>query len=133
MMIGGMSCKLLCSGASRSAEGFELAEAGVEGANARSALGCTQVTADRPLADQLKRENRLSFSLAGGHNAMKYAYEVQSDATKTVHAFSDEASRVQWIAASPSARCVLSGNSKEVKGALYRETVISTCSREKEI
>jgi hypothetical protein len=64
---------------------------------------------------------------------MKYAYEVQSDGTKTVHVFADESSRVQWIAACPSARGVLSGNSKEVKAALYRETVIFTSLREKEI
>ena len=56
---------------------------------------------------------------------MKYAYEVQSDGTKTVHAFSDEVSRAQWIAASPSARGVLSGNSKEVKSGLYRGAIIS--------
>ena len=37
---------------------------------------------------------------------MKYAYEVQPDGTKTVQAFPDEASRVQWIAASPSNRGV---------------------------
>jgi len=55
---------------------------------------------------------------------MKYAYEVQPDGTKTVHAFADESSRVEWIAAGPSARGVLSGNSREVKAALYRETVI---------
>lgn len=55
---------------------------------------------------------------------MKYAYEVQSDGTKAIHAFADEASRVKWIAANPSARGVLSGNSKEVKAALYRDTVI---------
>jgi hypothetical protein len=54
---------------------------------------------------------------------MRYAYEVQSDGTKTVYAFADEFSRVHWIAASPSARGVLSGNSREVKTALYRDTV----------
>jgi hypothetical protein len=55
---------------------------------------------------------------------MKYAYEVQSDGTKAVHVFADDSSRVQWIVASPLARGVLSGNSKEVKGALYRGTAI---------
>ena len=55
---------------------------------------------------------------------MRYAYEVQSDGTKTVHAFPDEPSRLQWIVASPSARAVLSGNSREVKTALYRDTVV---------
>ena len=64
---------------------------------------------------------------------MKYAYEVQPDGTKTVHVFADESSRVQWIAASGSTRGTLSGNSKEVKGALYRDTVISASLREKEI
>jgi hypothetical protein len=54
---------------------------------------------------------------------MRYAYEVQSDGTKTVHAFPDEASRVQWIAAAGSTRGVLSGNSREVKTALYRGDV----------
>lgn len=56
---------------------------------------------------------------------MRYAYEVQSDGTKAVHAFADEASRGQWIAACPSGRGALSGNSREVKAALYRDTVIS--------
>jgi hypothetical protein len=55
---------------------------------------------------------------------MKYACEVQSDGTKTVHAFPDESIRVRWIAASPSTRGVLSGNSREVKTALYRGKVI---------
>ena len=55
---------------------------------------------------------------------MRYAYEVQSDGTKTVHAFPDEPSRLQWIADCPSARGVLSGNSREVKTALYRDTVV---------
>jgi len=64
---------------------------------------------------------------------MKYAYEVQSEGIKTVHVFADESSRVQWIAASPSARGVLSGNSREVKAALYRGAAIFTCLREKEI
>ena len=64
---------------------------------------------------------------------MKYAYEVQSDGTKTVHVFADESSRVEWVAANPSARGVLSGNSKEVKAALYRDTVIFASLREKEI
>jgi hypothetical protein len=54
---------------------------------------------------------------------MRYAYEVQSDGTKTVHAFPDESSRLQWIAASTSNRGVLSGNSREVKTALYRGEV----------
>lgn len=61
---------------------------------------------------------------------MKYAYEVQADGTKTVYVFADEAIRGQWIAASPSARGVLSGNSREVKAALYRDTVISADLRE---
>jgi hypothetical protein len=55
---------------------------------------------------------------------MRYGHQVQPDSTKTVHVFTDEASRAQWIAACPSARGVLSGNSREVKGALYRGTVI---------
>jgi hypothetical protein len=55
---------------------------------------------------------------------MRYGCEIQPDGTKTVHAFTDEASRGQWIAACPSARGVLSGNSREVKGALYAGTVI---------
>ena len=55
---------------------------------------------------------------------MRYGYEIQPDGTKTVHVFADESSRVQWIAASPSARVGLSGNSKEVKAALYRGTMI---------
>jgi len=55
---------------------------------------------------------------------MKYGFEVQQDGTKTVHVFPDEASRAQWIATSPSARGVLSGNSREVKTALYRGTVV---------
>jgi hypothetical protein len=54
---------------------------------------------------------------------MRYAYEVHADGTKTVHAFADESSRVQWIVACPSARGVLSGNSREVKTALYRGDV----------
>jgi len=57
---------------------------------------------------------------------MKYAYEVQSDGTKTVHAFADEASRAQWIAASGSTRGVLSGNSREVKAALYRGLIFAS-------
>ena len=56
---------------------------------------------------------------------MKYAYEVQSDGAKTVHVFPDEMTRAQWIAARPSPRGVLSGNSREVKAALYRTTAIS--------
>jgi hypothetical protein len=55
---------------------------------------------------------------------MRYAYEVQSDGTKTVHAFPDESIRVRWIVACPSTRGVLSGNSREVKTALYRDTVV---------
>jgi hypothetical protein len=55
---------------------------------------------------------------------MKYAIEVQSDGTKAVYAFADEANRAQWIAACPSTRGLLSGNSKEVKAALYRGNVI---------
>ena len=55
---------------------------------------------------------------------MRYGYEVQRDGTKTIHVFTDETTRTQWIAASPCARGFLSGNSKEVKAALYRGTVI---------
>jgi hypothetical protein len=55
---------------------------------------------------------------------MRYAYEVQSDGTKTVHAFPDESSRLQWIVTCPSVRGVLSGNSREVKTALYRGDVV---------
>jgi len=55
---------------------------------------------------------------------MRYGYEVQSAGTKTVHAFADECSRVQWIAAGASTRGILSGNSREVKAALYRDTVV---------
>lgn len=55
---------------------------------------------------------------------MKYGYEVQQDGTKAVNGFADESSRVRWITAFPSARGVLSGNSQEVKAALYRDTVI---------
>ena len=64
---------------------------------------------------------------------MKYAFEVQSDGTKTVHVFADESRRAQWVAACPSARGALSGNSREVKSALYRGTVISPSLQEKEI
>jgi hypothetical protein len=64
---------------------------------------------------------------------MKYACEVQSDGTKTVHAFPDQSSRLLWIAASQSARGVLSGNSREVKTALYRGSVIFASLQEKEI
>ena len=56
---------------------------------------------------------------------MRYGYEVQSDGTKAVHVFADESSRVQWIAACPSARGFLSGNSRAVKAALYRGAAIS--------
>ena len=55
---------------------------------------------------------------------MKYGFEVQSDGTKTVHVFPDEATRAQWIATCGSTRGLLSGNSREVKAALYRGTVI---------
>jgi hypothetical protein len=55
---------------------------------------------------------------------MRYAYEVQPDGTKTVHAFADESGRVQWIVTCPSVRGVLSGNSREVKTALYRGDVV---------
>lgn len=55
---------------------------------------------------------------------MRYAYEIQQDGTKTVHVFTDEANRGRWIAACPSTRGVLSGNSKLVKQALYRGAVI---------
>jgi hypothetical protein len=63
---------------------------------------------------------------------MKYGYEVQSDGTKTVHVFADEATRAQWIDGNPSARGLLSGNSREVKAALYRDTVISASLGEKD-
>jgi hypothetical protein len=62
---------------------------------------------------------------------MKYAYEIQPDGIKTVHAFANEASRVQWIAASLSARGALSGNSRDVKAALYRDAVIFASLGEK--
>lgn len=55
---------------------------------------------------------------------MRYAYQIQTDGAKTVHSFADEVTRSQWIATSPSARGLLSGNSREVKAALYRGTVI---------
>jgi hypothetical protein len=55
---------------------------------------------------------------------MRYAYEIQPDSTKTVHVFPDEVTRALWIAAGPSARGVLSGNSREVKAALYRGAVV---------
>ena len=61
---------------------------------------------------------------------MRYGLEVQQDGTKTVHVFTDEATRGQWIAASPSARGVLSGNSREVKAALYAGTAIFESLRE---
>lgn len=64
---------------------------------------------------------------------MKYGYQIQPNGTKTVHVFADEASRVRWIAARPSARGLLSGNSREVKAALYRGTMISPSLPEKEI
>jgi len=64
---------------------------------------------------------------------MKYGYEAQPDGTKTVHVFPDEATRAQWIATGPSARGFLSGNSREVKAALYRDAVIFESLREKEI
>ncbi len=47
---------------------------------------------------------------------MRYAYEIQTDRTKTVHAFADESSRVEWIAACPATRGLLSGNSKRSQG-----------------
>jgi hypothetical protein len=55
---------------------------------------------------------------------MRYGYEAEQEGTKTVHAFTDEVTRAQWIATYPSVRGVLSGNSREVKAALYRGTVI---------
>jgi hypothetical protein len=61
---------------------------------------------------------------------MKYGYEVQSDGTKTVHVFEDESRRVSWIAFSPTTRGILSGNSRDVKAAHYRDTVILTSLRE---
>ncbi len=57
---------------------------------------------------------------------MRYAYEIQPDGSKTVFVHPDEFSRAQWIAAGPSARGALSGNSREVKAALYRGTAILT-------
>ncbi|MGA7796130.1 MAG: hypothetical protein WCA19_24110 [Candidatus Acidiferrales bacterium] len=63
---------------------------------------------------------------------MKYGYEVQQDGTKTVHVFPHEATRAQWIATGPSARGVLSGNSKEAKAAIYRGTVIFESMGERE-
>jgi hypothetical protein len=64
---------------------------------------------------------------------MRYGYEVQQDGTKTIHVFPDEATRARWIATSPSARGFLSGNSREVKAALYRDAVVLENLREKEI
>ena len=64
---------------------------------------------------------------------MRYGYEVQSEGTKAVHVFTDEATRAQWIATCPTARGLLSGNSREVKAALYRDTVIFETVRKKEI
>ena len=55
---------------------------------------------------------------------MKYAFEVQADGTKAVYVFGSEARREEWIAASPSYRGILSGNSREVKAALYRDAVL---------
>lgn len=63
---------------------------------------------------------------------MKYAYQIQPDGTKVVHSFTGESSRVQWIVASPATRGVLNGNSREVKGALYRNTVILPSVGERE-
>jgi len=59
---------------------------------------------------------------------VKYGYQIQPNGTKAVHVFTDEASRAQWIAVCPSARGVLSGNSREVKAALYRDTVVCASS-----
>jgi len=56
---------------------------------------------------------------------MKYGYEIQDDGTKAVYVFGDESNRVEWIAARPASRGVLSGNSREVKAALYWDTVIA--------
>ena len=64
---------------------------------------------------------------------MKYGYEVQPNGTKNIHVFADESSRAQWIASSRAARGALSGNSREVKSALYRDTVTFESLREKEI
>jgi len=61
---------------------------------------------------------------------MRYAYEIQPDGTKTVHVFADEGARAQWVAACGSARGLLSGNSKEVKGAHYAGTAIVESLRE---
>jgi len=62
---------------------------------------------------------------------MKYAYQIQSDGSKAVFAFPTELNRVRWIAAHPIDRGVLSGNSKEVKTALYRDSVILALSQER--
>jgi hypothetical protein len=64
---------------------------------------------------------------------MKYGFEIQSDGTKAVFVFNYETTRAEWIAASASTRGILSGNSREVKAALYRDTVVFESLREKEI
>lgn len=56
---------------------------------------------------------------------MRYGYEIQQDGTKTIHVFPDEATRARWMGGSPPTRGFLSGNSREVKGALYRDTIIA--------
>jgi hypothetical protein len=61
---------------------------------------------------------------------MKYAYDIQSDGSKTVYIFADESSRGQWIAAFPSTREPLSGNSREVKSALYSGVAITLSDRQ---
>jgi hypothetical protein len=48
---------------------------------------------------QVKKRKTHSPFLSGRHIIMKYSYEVQSDRTKTVHAFAEESSQVEWIAA----------------------------------
>jgi hypothetical protein len=55
---------------------------------------------------------------------MRYGYEVQPNKIKTIHGFPDEATRARWIAVSVPTRGILSGNSREVKAALYRDTAI---------
>jgi hypothetical protein len=62
---------------------------------------------------------------------MRYAYEIRPDGAKTVNVFTDEVTRARWIATCPSTRGLLSGNSKEVKGALYRDMVILPDLRER--
>lgn len=60
---------------------------------------------------------------------MRYAFQLEADGARNVYVFGDEAKRIKWIAASPDRRGILSGNSREVKSALYRGTVILVSSR----